>query len=782
MLAPNGFTPKVAAIPGTSGAPNQQTGAPDTLSLMKSLINTAGKQPNYDPVYNNIYEDKTLAEFKAQSGENSEESVAYFRTHASQYVVQFVTECRVYRHGPFQSTFRDLVDNYHLLNQINSQVKREFTTVLTGRIDLMDTIALRTSIWFGFIVANILKTSNNSSPNRAAILQAVQTAAINILNIELVLWIHGSNKGKQFLYNPTPEIAELLANFNKRRNAAEAVWQFFEDNSPYTTANFMDDKSMEGAAQSIMPELTTANIRQRIVTPNGMGMTSLDGNFIPDFSETTTDEQRELMMIPFNNLRARNNYTEISQTPPMQHRPDMHSDYEVYGSQNSGFRTDIHSITPKNRHLFDVRSYFRKTGLENWWVVNEDDWIFLRSALKRSSKQRMEETLVRYCERLVHYDFSDESEGWTSRSIRFKGIDASMILSDPAKLLPLLTDPGFDPETAVKVMDAKQFFDEEGKKFGPDAKVFDELRESGFEYRIIQSDEKLESENTAKVMERLHVMGHTLTLETQQSTALFNDFDVLGRLLFSDKQKRDSIEKRFPMFFHGNDYLDDHSYFSAVNEISKSFARAPVDDNTVDEADRFDVYVERRMTTDLNNWLINACGYSVKAEDGAQLSVDNIFQDVEALKKELLVKDKEVYDALNQSGRCCLLKEQMKLFDPILEAPEGLSALERTEHELSLYRRKNYTGIIICNQSGPRPTKDKTIILRRSVYPEFFLLIDQLKKDLPLKGRSLDSENIMIMYKNSNDLFMVTQTVYDENVVTLRTIVPRRTLLNPAYG
>lgn len=783
MLGPSGFHAKVAPLPNTSNNPAQpQSGVPDTLGLMKQLINSAGKPQNYDPVYNNIYEDKTLAEFKAQAGENSEESTLYFRTHASQYVMQFVQECKVYRHGVFQSTFKDLVENYHMLNQINSQVKREYTATLNGRIDLMDTVALRTSIWFGFIVSGILKNSQSASPSRQQILQAVQNAAINILNIEIVLWLHGSHKGKQYLYNPTPEIADLLNNFNRRRQAAEAVWQFFEENSPYSTANFMDNKSMEGSAQSILPEVAMVNARQRITTPNGMGTQALDGSFIPDFSETTTDEQRELMMIPFNNLRARSKYSDINTPPPVRQTPDMYSDYDGYGSPSARFRTDIVNITPGNRNLFDVRSFFQKTGLPNWWVVEEDDWIFIRGALKRSPKQRMEETLVKHCKRLVQYDFDDESAGWTSRSIRFKGIDATMILSDPEKLLPLLTDPGFDPDTAVKVMDAKQFFDEEGKKFGPNAEVFDELREAGFDYRIIKSEEKLENENTAKIMERLHVMGHAMTQETNQPTAIFNDFDVLGRTLFSDKQKRDAIEKRFPMFFHGNDFLEDHSYFSAIQEIKKSFQRGQIDGPEIETQDRFDVFVERRLTTDINNWLINACGYAVKKEDGQQLNVDNIFEDVEELKKVLLVQDKEAYDALNQLGRSCILLEQMKLFDPIVDTPEELSAIEKTEYEMSLFRRKKYSGVIICNQSGPKPPRDKTIILRRSVHPEFFLLLDQLRKDLPLKGRSLDSENIMFMYKNSNDLFMVTQTIYDENVVSIRTIVPRRTLLNPAYG
>lgn len=786
-LAPQ-YKTSVAPLPGANNAtgnPNSPgVGAPDALGIMKQMMKQSGAQVNYDPVYHNIYEDKTLAEFKAQSGENSEESNAYFKSHASAYMVQFVQECKIYRHGMMHSTFKDLVENFHALNQVNSQVKREYTQFLLSRIDLLDVVALRTSFWFGFLVANILRNSNNGTPPRQQILNAAQTATINILNIEIVLWMNGAHKGKQFLFNPTPDVAELMAVFNKRRQVASTVFQFFDEQSPYDSANFMDNNNLDGSAQSILPELAAFNVRQRINPVKDLGLNNIDGSYVPDFLETTTEEQRELMMIPFQNLRNRSAYADINTPPAPQHSPDMYNDYEGYSTPSNTYRTDISNITKGNRHQFDIRRFFNPTGLEHWFTIAEDDWLFIRGVLKRSPKQRMEESLVRDCKRLVHYNFDNESEygGWTSRSIRFKGIDADMILSDPSKLLPLLTDPGFDPETSVKVMDAKEFFDEEGKKLGPDAKVFDALREPGFEYRIIKSDEELESDNTAKVMERLYVMGHTLTSETHQASAIFNDFDITGRMLVTSKYKRDTIAKRFPFLFFGNDSLDDHSYFSALNEIKKAFQRGSVDDDTVETNDRFDVFVERRLTTDFNNWLINACGYAVKSEDGAQLNVDNIFDDLEELKKVLLTQDKEVYDSLNQIGRCNHLLEQMKLFDPISETPEGLSPVAAAEYELSLYRRRKYSGIIICNQPGPKPIKNKTIILRRSVHPEFFLLLDELKKDLPTKGRSIESENILLMYKNTNDLFMVTQTVYDDNVVTIRNIVPMRTLLNPAFG
>lgn len=778
----------VAPLPGNGGGnnPNQQNAqfnSQSATSIVRNVLRQSTQQKiDYDPVYNNIYEDKTLQEFAAEVGQGSEGAVKYFKEHASGYMIQFLESAKQWRQGRFHNMVQDMVNNYHIINpapQQGSFVKKEYTDMLRTRNDLYEVVVCRIAIWFGYGMMNIMRSNPNNTPNPQQALDCCRAATINILNIEFICWLNGSNKGKQFMFNPALEVQELTNKFNTLKQKAAIAFQFFDEHSPYDSITIGGTEQNKGGVAAIFPELNDFNIDQRLITHDKAGQFNSVGEFIPNPTGYTNEQDRELLAIAFDNLRARNNYVPLDQPNTPQPNP-----YDEYQGDQFSHRTDIYNIKPYNRNQYDLKQFFKKTSLPNWYEVKEDDWLFIKSVLKRSPKQRMEETLTKYCVRLVQYDFDHENEyeGWTSRSIRFKDVDKEMILSDPAKLLPLLTETGYEGENSLNVMDAKSFFDKEGEKLGPDAEVFEQLRQPNFDYHVVKSKESMVSENTAGIVERMQVMGHTLSADTNKPIAIFNEFTVEGAMLFESKQKRDLIYQRFPMLFTDNDVHTDHSYFSIIENITNTLGRHPVDNDQTEPNDRFDLFVERRLTQDLNNWFINACGYAVKKEDGSQLTVDNIFKDREELKKYLLVNDKDVYDVLNQTGRECLLMEQMKLFVPPVEPDPALGPFERNKVELSLKRNKTYLGIVICNQPGPKPTENKTIVLRHSNNPEFFSLLNELKKDMKEQSRGINSENIFVMYKNTNDLFLVTPVVYDENVVTIRTILPRRTLLNPMFG
>lgn len=787
-LAPRytGSVQPTAAAPGP-GQPNAAANPQqDALGLVKQLVRQSSQPTNFDPVYNNIYEDKTLQEFKQQSAENSEEQIAYFRQHASVYVVQFVQEVKIYRHGIMYATFRDIVDNYPAINTVNSQVKKEYIKVLTDRIDLLDTIAIRTSIWFGWIMAEIIKRTDGKPP-RAEVLNAVKTATVNILNLEIVTWLNGSSKAAAFLYNPTQEISDLVNKFARRKEVASRVFQFFEETSPYDAANFSGDRVSEGNITNIMPEIARLGIDQRLPADKNSGITDMTGRYVPDYHDGMNAEERELLRISFDLMRKHSQGPgDYNQAPPPRQNRDSYEDLNIYGTSGQRYRTDIENIDIHNRHLFDLRSYFTATACENWYTVREGDWNFLKRAMKRRGRIRAEDTITKGCVRFVEYDFDHENSfpGWRTRTIRFTDpAEKEMILSDPDKLLPLLDVDTFQNKTVVlPVTEAKAFFDEEGRKLGPDAEVFEKLREPGFDFRVIDSGDKLRTGNSKDILDRMLVSGSSLAEETQKPVAVLGEFEITGRRLFATRQQRDGVIARFPMLFQGNESNQDNSYFGIIDSIARQMARSPIDNDDTPDEYRFDNFISQRLTLDLNDWLVNACGYVLNQYDGEVLNVDNILLDYQELKSVLLEKDKEVFDILNQTGRDSLIKSQLEIFETPTAPTEEMSVTEREEHMMSLYRSRKYHSIVIWNEPGPKPTQGKPITLRRSNNPEFFSLVDTLRARVQGQGQVLDTQSIFVMYKYSHDIFMVTPTVYDDNVVTIRTVRPTRTFLSPAFG
>lgn len=770
------------AVPGQ--AAGQNPGQQDALGLVKQLVRQSAQPANYDPVYNNIYEDKTLQEFKQQSSEGSEEQIAYFRQHASAYIVQFIQECKLYRHGPIHATFRDIVDNYAEINTVNSYVKREFVKVLIDRIDLLDTVAIRASVWFGFIIADVIRKSDGR-PQRPAIINAVKVATMNILNLEIVTWLNGSSKAAAFLYTPTPEIQELVQKFSLRKEAASKVFNFFEETSPYDAANFTGDRANEGNITNIMPELARLGIDQRLPADKRNGVMDHTGVYVPDYHDGMSAEDRELAQIAFDLVRKNSGIPPSINQPPRAVQRDSYDDLNIYGSGKQ-YRTDIENIDVHNRHLFDLRSYFTATVCENWWTVKEGDWTFLKRAMKRRGRMRAEDSITKDCIRFVEYDFEHENSfpGWRTRAIRFTdAATKEMILSDPDKLLPHLDVDSFQNKTVVlPVTEAKAFFDEEGRKLGPEAEVFEKLREPGYDFRVVDTGDQLRTDNVKKVWDRMVVTGASLADETNKPMAFLGDFDFTGTRMFESRAARDTVIAKYPMLFQGNESNQDESYFNVIERIHRQMSRSPVDDENTEPSVRFDTFLSDRLTTDLNNWLVNACGYVLNPHDGEVLNVDNILLDYNELKAVLLETDKVVYDLLNRTGVDTIVKSQIELFELPTPPTEEMSYAEREEHQLSLTRSRKYKSMVIWNEAGPRPTTGKLIILRRSNNPEFFSLIDTLRSQAQAKGGSLDQQNILVMYKNTHDLFMVTPTVYDENVVSIRTVKPTRTFLNPAFG
>jgi len=298
---------------------------------------------------------------------------------------------------------------------------------------------------------------------------------------------------------------------------------------------------------------------------------------------------------------------------------------------------------------------------------------------------------------------------------------------------------------------------------------------------VVKLNEVAEHAQTIKVVENLSIASLDVKRDFSKPLAIFSEFDAVGRQLMDSPEKCALIQKRYPELFKGHQFEKDVSYFTVIQEIARKLRYSPVDEADVERNDRFDIFIANRLTIDMNNWLINSCGYENDPKVPGHLSVDNILEDFNDLREVLYNQDKFAFDALNEKSQTLTLLSQLQMFEPITEPGEELTVLERKEHELQLKRSRRYSAVTIINDRGPRPVKGKMLVLKRSVQPEFFSLLDTLKSELVMKGRSIESENIVFYYKDSSDVFMVTPVIYDENVVTIRNLSINRSLLNPLY-
>lgn len=782
MLAPNQYSVGVAQSPsGQSGQPaaNNNGGTNDAFGLVRTLLRQSNGAVEYDPVYNNIYEDKTLATFQQENGNNSEETMAYFKQHASQYIFRFLEQAKIARYGYYHNVYKDVIENYASINNpVPSQVKAEFSKVLLSRIDLLDKVTVRVGVWFGHVMVGILKESNGNSPHQGKVIEAIRNSTLNILNLEIVLWLNGSRKAEGFLYNPTPEILSLQSKFNLRKEAASRVFQFFEDQSPYDAANFgVTENNHEGNYSMIMPEFGDT-VRQRITPNKDAGYYDHTGNFGKVMDHISDQDRRELMMIPFENLRNAPRAVDLDQPRRVQSM-DME---QTYGED----RDDLFNINISNRNQFNIRRYFKRTCVPGWYMVSEHEWRYLRLVLKRHPSQRAEiNVLGPDCRRFVNINLTNESEseGWRSTAITFDDQqEEEMLLSDPGKLLPALLGENEQYSSATpNVSNLSEALGKRTKLAGWDDKFEEEMREEGYQHKVMKVEETFVSGETSKVVERLVTSSHDVSMDFARPMAIIGEVVVTGRRFFETEEKRALIARRYPELFKGYESERPISYFSMIESIANRLKHSPVDEEGTERNDRFDLFLISRLTIDLNNWFINSCGYECDPNDPNKLSVDNIIEDWKELKEYLYHSDKPTFDKLNDKGQILTLLKHMQLFEPITEAPEGMSVLDKTEFDLSLQRSRVISTVTVCNELGPKIPKNKLLVLKRSISPEFFVLLDTLKKEIEIKGREPDEETILFYYRESGLLYMVSPVIYDENVVTLRTVSTVQTLLNPMF-
>lgn len=759
-----GFTTSTKPT-GQGGDPNNGYQPVDPLAALRSAYRVSNARvQNYDQVFYNPYEDKTLEDLKQAAGGDNAEVERYCKQGGTIYATQFIEEVKGMRYGKLANHFRDRFNNYHrLMPHENSVFKQEFVNYLNKRLDMMDTIYMKISFWFGRCMADTIRKADGQQVRPDIIFNNLDISIINILDLEVVAWLHGSKAGKSFLHYRQPDVVRVLDLFNKKKAAASAVFSYFDENSPYEAMDFAAEAEAKSPA-FVIPEYAKAGYAQRM-------------EYEGDDIDSNTDVQA-LRRIPYEMSGGPLRPSDLD--TPVRRNDEM---AETYYGEYAESRKDLENITLRTRHLFDVKSYFQSTVLENWWIVDAGNWKYLKRVLKQSPKQRVEQTWFKGMTLFVHYDFARESdfEGWVMKTARIHQDNRDMILSDPAKLLSILETDDNAATVKIEVFDRKAFFDEQNKILGDTSDIVTKLREPVFNYRIIDGLEKTkEVINQTWLQDTLNVGAAAFMDKTERPLAILDSIQAVGKQQFISKEIKNLVINRLPYLFTDNEFNEDMSYFNIIEEIKKIFGRTKFDDDDVPVDKQIEIYVMRKLTIDFNNWLINCCGYTPDGMSGPTLSTSNIFDDLETIKGILLKTDVEVYQCLNRVGEMLTIKEQIKMFtksEPIVSD----DPIEIMQDELSVQKVRNYSVISICNEDGPKAKEKESIVLRRSTKPEFFALLDELDKSLEKKEQSIRSKDTLIYFKSSGNLFLLSKAVYDENVAILRPVGWSRTFLNPYF-
>lgn len=770
------FRPSVAPLPNSAGRDNrndssQQQYSDDPSSILRLYYNkTTARQASFDPIYNNIYEDKTLQELSQETENFGGISENYFKQHAGTYAIKFLEGVVHYRMGEFHNMFMSIINNYGRILNENDMAKMEFAKLIKNRLDLGDRIGTNSSLWFGRGCMNVLKKQQENNGGfmvpRAEMFRIAEASIIQIMNLEFVMWITGSRKGKNFLYNPTPAVKHLLETTPQRQKYASIVFPTFDLANPYEAMDLGTGLTESIGSTDILPELAGTSVRQYIGDVPG-----LDG------------PNGDLIRLGMEHAQAYGKHVPLNR-PPRRDVPEELNEYHDRNKDSMSNRTDLMNLTLGNRNQFNLRSYFTPTAVPGWYTIAENDWLLIQDVLRKHPLQRLEESMFAHCVRLVNYDFDNEinSAGWTSRSISFREVDPQMFLTDPAKLIPLLEAEAPEPhERPVCVVDAKEFFDRQMAELNGEEFKFEEGRDPGYVFKVLLEEKPFVDDSSVRFIEKLNVTSKMVSERTTEPTAVITDTNITGRLLVDTQQKRDNIIKYFPILFKENDQiLKTQSYFGAVESIIRAFSKYQIDEEG--HACIFENVVNGRLSNDFNNWLINSCGYALPSMKQGKLSTNNLLADIKELKTILMKTDPEVYELLNTAGSNISLMKQMQFLEKIKELDEGADPVELESNLLSLGRRRKYITISIANMNGPKYPVAKPYVMKRSVQPELFALIDTVDKRLKEEGDSWRNVDIFLTFPLSASLFLVNGSVYDENTLIMRSVMQNRTFLAPAYA
>lgn len=740
---------------GTNNTPGLGMGQPTSIAeklravLGSSLAQTNNNGYNWSQHATNLYEDDALRQLKG-GVDISPESDSYFIERVAGAMEVYMQHI-FHRSQSFYEVYKRGREEFRLtINGLPCEVRGAFIDEVSKMHDFTRIVATAGAPFFGKKLVDQLKDGSREQFTQNDYLDAAFIAIRNILSLELINWLMKSRKGREYAVRLPKEIQSRINNLEQMKDFTNSVFDFFGLTSPYANLEFKIPEVVRPDFQMLYGGVT--NFTQNYYTAGAGNAQIVDD---PQGNE-------DLLQLVYRNAQ------EATQTPNFQRT--ARATEESMSMSWDETRTDLQNLNADNKHLFNLGRFFHNIGKPDHYFIEDEMWQRIRHAFNKHSQMGKEQTCLPGTFRIVICDLQNNS-GWHSTIVRSDDLDMQYVLSNPAKLLPLLEDP-----TLQKTWDVTNYnLSDQVEKNTLTIDIAECVKlEKGLP--VTTFDKLVESRGTPQIYSSLEILNKNITKNYKKTNVVSFNVATWDTFTCSSVEDRIRIRDDLPFLFKDIEIENNPSFYQACRKLRAYFAEGIVNGEVGS-------FICSHLTNIVNNWLINCGGYSAVVDQfGRALSVDDVFEDIVELVEYLKERDPTAYHWLTQTHENHFLLENLKIFtldNPYNKVDEE-DIVSTAKYELELQVVRNLYLAVVNNRQGPHYVeKDIPLVIKRSAFPEYFDMVEKsFDSTLAVTGGGdIKITDKLIKFSENGTLWLFSYSMVDENVATLRRVEEAGTLV-----
>jgi hypothetical protein len=709
--------------------------------LSQNLNNTnaaTGGGFNWGAAGGSLYEDDALRSLRT-SQENDPTSNAYLIDRVAGAMQMFLQQI-YHRAGPFFEEYRKAREDFRMneMQQVD-EIRNAFIDDVNKQHEFTRIIAINSMPFFGKGLIELLRTGNRDQLQQAEYLNTAFIACRNVLFFEMINWLMKSPNGRRYTNRLTKAIQSRISNLENFKEAAAAVYEVFNQTSPYNNLEFK------------RPESTRTDYNMLYGPASDYIQRSFEPQAVPSAAY-----QDEAMRDIYNMVNQNANNRGQFQRPPQDRSLVIGG--EVMQSWDE-VRKDFNNLKPDNRGEFRLNRFFYSIGKPNHYFIPESDWKKIQHAYHRHEEQKAEETVLKDCFRIVIIDLEND-DGWFSTIVRKEGLDMQSVLTDPAKLLPLLENPDeLDDSWVVKPYPLADVVVE--KTMDIPIETVEKMEQA---VPVIAVDDAVIGNSSEGLLTTINTVNDRLTSRFTKINAVGFNAVNWDTYTCKSKEEKDLLHEDLAFLFKDNDGRA--SFVNAVAAVARYELQKKVSPDLIK-------FIGGHLTQVVNNWLINCAGYNPNKNGKGHLSVSNILTDYRELIDWLKQRDPETMLHLVEMEKANYLNESVRMFDFVnpytLTEGKEPTAIDLLKAELELTVGRRMYVNVVNKRTGPAYTEANVPVrIKRSKWPEYFKMIEDGFDETMGELGDVTVTDKLLRFSESGGLWLFSYSIIDRNVATLR--------------
>jgi hypothetical protein len=712
-------------------------------NIMSQNLNNTNAQSgggfNWGGVSGSLYEDEALRSLRT-SQENDPTSNAYLIDRVAGAMQMFLQQI-YHRAGPFFEEYRKAREDFRLneMQQVD-EIRNAFIEDVNKQHEFTRVIAINAMPFFGKGLIEMLRNGNRDQLQQAEYLNTAFIACRNILFFEMINWLMKSPNGRRYTNRLTKAIQARISNLENFKEAAAAVYDIFNQTSPYNNLEFK------------RPESTRTDYNMLYGPASEYVQRSFDPTPVAASTGYQDEAMQDIYRMVQNNAMNRGQYKQAPQDRSLVIGGEVMKSWDEV-------RQDFNNLNPGNRGEFRLNRFFYNIGKPNHYFIPESDWKKIQHAYRRHEEQKAEETVLKDCFRIVIIDLDTDS-GWFSTIVRKEGLEMQTVLTDPAKLLPLLENPDeLDDSWVVKPFPLADVVVE--KTMDIPIEMVEKMEQA---VPVIAITDPVVSNSSKQLESTIDTLNDRLTRNFTKINAVGFHAVNWDTYTCKSKEEKDSLHEDLAFLFKDN--IDRASFVNAVAAVGRYDIQGKVSSDLIK-------FIGTHLTQVLNNWLINCAGYNPNKNGVGHLSVNNILTDYRALIDWLKQHDPETMLHLVEVEKANYLNEAVRMFDYInpYVVGEGKepSVVDLVKGELELVVGRHMYVNVINKRTGPAYTEANVPVrIKRSKWPEYFKMIEDGFDETMTEDDDVMVTDKLLRFTESGGMWLFSYSTIDRNVATLR--------------